>query len=140
MPTTDGTRHVSINACHKGADVVLTGSDGRVRIVQWTWEQWEQFVLEHGADVTSRAVSLLATLQPLDPSHEVTWSSAGTFLLHAFLPLPAGLMGAHSVCGRAIHALHRVIPSTLPARLCTHCAEIVGPQRLPNARTGWVVA
>lgn len=127
------SRHVSINACHKGADVVLTQGDGRVFIVQWTWDQWEAFVREHGEDVTHQAKAMLTVVGDL-PKGPIQWSHAGTFLEHAFVPRSGSLNGCTSLCGRALYATTHVLPRVPNAVRCTSCENLVAT-RTPDVGT-----
>lgn len=48
-------KHTSINCCEFGADLVTTDPEtGRVKIVQWTWDEVQEFVLANGKDVTEQ--------------------------------------------------------------------------------------
>ena len=46
-------KHTSRNCCEFGADLVTTDPEtGRVKMVQWTWADVQEFVLTYGNDVT----------------------------------------------------------------------------------------
>lgn len=53
-------KHVSVNCCTFSIDLVVTDpSTGRVKMVQWTWEEVEKFVNEHGVDMTDKTRGLV---------------------------------------------------------------------------------
>lgn len=55
-------KHTSINCCTFGVDLTTTDpKTGRIMMIQWTWEEVQEFVIEHGIDVTNKARDMLDT-------------------------------------------------------------------------------
>ena len=53
-------KHTSINTCGFGADLVTTDpKTGRVKMVQWTWEELQEFILTYGKDVTDQVAPMV---------------------------------------------------------------------------------
>ena len=53
-------KHTSINCCDYGADFLTTDpKTGRVYAIQWSWDRVQEFIMEHGSDVTETMGEML---------------------------------------------------------------------------------